>query len=431
MFIDPLARDYNEHGELVALCDISRVRMDYHRRRLMQEYHYHDVPMYLAADYEHMLHETKPDVVIVCTMDSTHHEYIIRALHAGCDVVTEKPMTTDEEKCRAISAAVEETQRNVRVTFNGRWQPGTGKVRELIQSKIIGDIKAVNLEYLLDTSHGADYFRRWHATKAYSGGLLVHKSTHHFDFVNWWLDAIPEEVFAYGSLGFYGKANAISRGDASLTHYERYSDMNEAQTDPFALRLDEASLQVLYRDAEDETGYIRDRNVFRDGIDIEDTMALLVRYRTGAILTYSLVAYSPLEGFRASFTGDRGRLEYSELYHPHIIRGQGDAELSREHAAAGGPHISLRVLPMFHKAYEVPIQLAAGGHGGGDPLLQEQVFSPDAPPDSKNRNAGHEQGAASILIGIAANHSMGSGQPIKINDLYPLRPDAGRLSELV
>jgi predicted dehydrogenase len=41
-------------------------------------------------------------------------------------------------------------------------------------------------------------FRRWHRKLDNSGGLLVHKSTHHFDIVNWWLDDEPEEVFAFG-----------------------------------------------------------------------------------------------------------------------------------------------------------------------------------------------------------------------------------------
>ena len=49
-----------------------------------------------------MVRETRPDVVIVTTKDATHDQYIIRAMELGCDVMTEKPMTTDEEKCRAI-----------------------------------------------------------------------------------------------------------------------------------------------------------------------------------------------------------------------------------------------------------------------------------------------------------------------------------------
>jgi predicted dehydrogenase len=432
MFIDPLVRDYKDNCELVGLCDASLVRANYHRERLKSDYGYHDVPVFPASDFEKMVHETRPDVVIVCTMDATHHEYIIKALHLGCDVVTEKPMTTDDEKCRAIFQAVEETGRSVRVTFNYRWSAGCTKVRELIQNGTIGNVKAVNLEYMLDTSHGADYFRRWHSTKECSGGLLVHKSTHHFDLVNWWINSIPQEVFAFGDLAFYGKENAVARGDEKLTRYDRYTGVEEAKDDPFALQLNEGSGKAIYKDAEEESGYIRDQNVFRAGINIEDMMGVLVKYRSGVLLTYSLTAFNPIEGFRVHFVGDKGRIEYSEMHTSHIIQGQSDEELGEQQKSKAEEPIRLVVYPMFSKEpYKVPIQLSAGGHGGGDPLIQEQIFSDNPPQEIFGRNAGHEQGAASILIGVAGNRSIATGQRVSINDLCQLKPGAKKLDELV
>ena len=47
------------------------------------------------------------------------------------------------------------------------------------------------------------------------------------------------------------------------------------------------------------------------------------------------------------------------------------------------------------------------------------------------RSAGHEQGAASLLIGAAANQSIASGQPVDLDDLLHLKPAALRLSELM
>jgi predicted dehydrogenase len=433
MFIDPLVRDYPQYAELVGLCDVSPTRANYHRERLQADYGYHDVPTYAAADFDRMIAETNPDVVIVCTMDSVHHEYIVRALDLGCDVVTEKPMTTDEEKCRAIVEAVERSGKHVRVSFNYRWTPGTTKVRELLASGVIGDIKHVNLEYQLNTSHGADYFRRWHSQKECSGGLLIHKSTHHFDLVNWWIDSIPSEVFAFGDLRFYGKENAIARGDEAYTGYERYSDAGDdvKEKDPFAFSMDRPSLKSLYSDAEAESGYVRDKNVFRAGINIEDTMSVLVKYRTGIVLTYSLVAYSPLEGYRVTFSGDRGRLEYTEMHASHIIAGQSDTELAKEQKEGGGHKLHIRVIPHFQEGYTVEVQAAEGSHGGGDKLIQEQIFSPNPPEESMGRGAGHEQGAASILIGVAANKSIATGEKVQIDDLCPLRPEAKHLSELV
>src|SRR6187431_3557694 len=104
----------------------------------------------------------------VCSSD-----LIVRALHAGCDVITEKPMTTDAAKCRAILDAVAATGKRVRVAFNYRWAPFRTKVKELLAAGTIGRVRSITLEYMLDTNHGADYFRRWHAEAATSGTLLV------------------------------------------------------------------------------------------------------------------------------------------------------------------------------------------------------------------------------------------------------------------
>ncbi len=421
MFIDPLAKEYREYGDLVGLCDLSLIRANYHRNRLKQQYAYGDIPTYSSDDFERMIREQHVDTVIVCTIDSTHHQYIIKALECGCDVITEKPLTTDARKCSEIFAAIERSGKNVRVAFNARWIPASTKVREVIASGVIGEVKAVNMEYQLDTSHGADYFRRWHATKEFSGGLQIHKSTHHFDLVNWWIDAIPEEVFAYGGLKFYGKQNAIARDQESLTSYERYTGVEAAAADPFALTLENERFQQLYADAEAESGYIRDRNVFRDDIDIEDTLSVLVKYRTGVQLTYSLLAYSPHEGVRVSFNGDKGRIEYLHMSNLRPVDGEDESQRIFQ---------TLRVIPHFENGYDVDIPNAKGGHGGSDPQLQEQMFHPEPQTDKWQRDASHEQGAASMLIGVAINQSIATGQPVSINELYPLRPQVQRLGEL-
>ena len=139
----------------------------------------------------------------------------------------------------------------------------------------------------------------------------MHKATHHFDLINWWIDSIPQTVYAQGDLLFYGRENAAARGETYS--YDRYTGEEAAADDPFALSLDsDETLQNLYLNAEADSGYLRDRNVFGDNITAEDTMSVTARYRNGIILSYSLLAYSPWEGYRAAVTGDRG---------PHRSRG--------------------------------------------------------------------------------------------------------------
>ncbi|GHO59097.1 Gfo/Idh/MocA family oxidoreductase [Ktedonobacter robiniae] len=419
MFIDALITTYRDVAELVAFCDLSQVRMDWYNQHLQTLAGLPPLPTYHAEQFDEMIAETHPDTVIVTTIDATHHLYIIRAMESGCDVITEKPMTTSAEKMRAIFQTIERTGRSLRVSFNYRYAPAYTRFRELVMQGAVGKPLAVDFSWILDTNHGADYFRRWHREKQHSGGLLVHKATHHFDLVNWWIASYPQQVFALGDLSFYGKQNAEARGEQYA--YERYTGVPEADNDPFALTLENNEMfRGLYRAAENETGYLRDRNVFGEPITIEDTMCVTARYRNGVLLSYCLVTYAPWEGLRVAITGTKGRIEMDIVENVNHLQGNGEARMN----ASKGPFKSARIraYPMFALPYDVEVPTGDGGHGGADPILLEQLFSPTPPADPFNRAASHIDGAASILVGIASNESMRTGKMVVVDDLFVL-PD--------
>lgn len=330
-------------------------------------------------------------------------------MELGCNVITEKPMTIDEKRAKAIIETQKRTGKEVRVSFNYRYAPHNTKVRELLMDGVIGDVFSVHFEWFLNTSHGADYYRRWHRNKENSGGLLVHKATHHFDLVNFWLDTQPETVFAMGGLNFYGRNNAEKRGTKEF--YYRCYGSDVAKNDPFYLDMENnPQLKALYLDAEYEDGYIRDKSVFSEEISIEDTMGVMVRYKNNAILTYSLNSYLPLEGFRVAFNGSKGRLEL-EVFEKFYISAAGKIE---DEGAVASRKIT--VYPMFDTPYEVSIEDAKGSHGGGDQILLEDIFG--TPKEDKfNRAANQVDGAMSILTGIAANKSINTGLPVEISSL--------------
>ena len=406
-FWRPIVSTYKDTSELVGFCDLNQTRMNYANRILKEEYNHEPVPTYPIEKFDDMVREQKADVVLVTSVDRTHHKYIIRAMELGCDVVTEKPMTTTAEKCQEILDAQKRTGRNIRVSFNYRYNPLHTKCREVIQDGIIGDVFSVHFEWLLDTRHGADYFRRWHRDKRNSGGLLVHKSTHHFDLVNFWIASEPKTVFAFGDLNFYGRENAENRGITKF--YNRATDNPAAKGDPFAATLySNPKWKALYLDAEHEDGYIRDQSVFSDGISIEDTMGVLVKYKSGAILTYSLNAFTPYEGYRIAFNGSKGRMELASIETPVFNEdGVMDSKSVKD---------NLRVFPMFGTAYDVEFTAGEGGHGGGDPVLQNDLFG--TPEEDKfHRAANHVDGAMSILTGIAANQAIATGRPVDVDTL--------------
>jgi predicted dehydrogenase len=410
MFYTAIVEEYTAHAELAAVCDRNPGRV--RRCQVVLAEAGVEARGYDDAGFEQMIAECRPDVVIITTMDATHDHYICRAMELGCDVITEKPMTIDAERCRRILETQRRTGRQCRVTFNYRYSPPRTQIKDLLMSGIIGDIVSVDFQWMLDTSHGADYFRRWHRNKANSGGLMVHKSTHHFDLVNWWLSSIPVSVYAEGQRRFYTPQTAERYG---LTHRgERCLTCTESGRCPFALDLREHPLLTsLYLDNEQYDGYFRDRCVFSPDIDIEDSMHLVVQYAGGARMTYSLHAFMPWEGYQVVFNGTKGRLEHKCQESVYI---NGDGRVPGELQSEG---TWTRIYPHFASGCTVDLWMGEGGHGGGDPVMLDDLFLPNPPADPYLRAADQRAGACSILTGVAANLSMHTGRAVEIATLLP------------
>jgi predicted dehydrogenase len=407
MYSRALVEFLSSERQLVGLCDANLGRLN--QRAAWASERGVQVKTYLPNEFDRMIAECKPDCVIVTTPDCFHDLYICRAMELGCDVITEKPMTIGAEKCQRILDTQRATGRKCTVTFNYRYSPPRTQVKDLLMSGVIGEVLSVDFHWLLDTRHGADYYRRWHRNKANSGGLMVHKATHHFDLVNWWLSTIPASVFASGSRNFYTPQTADRYG---LTRRgERCYGCAEAERCPFFLDLRNGDLRKLYLDHESYDGYYRDRCVFSPLIDIEDTMNVIVNYENGVKMSYSLNSFMPWEGYSVSFNGTRGRLEH-QCQETVYISGDGSVP-----GALRPDGTTINLYPHFKPAYAVEIWKAIGGHGGGDALMLTDIFDPAPEPDKYLRAADQRSGAYSILTGVAANQSMATGQLVMIDNL--------------
>ena len=176
------------------------------------------------------------------------------------------------------------------------------KIKELLHQQEIGPITSVDFNWYLNTYHGASYFRRWHGLKDSGGTLWVHKATHHFDLLNWWIDSDPMEVFAYGDLEHYG-SNSPFRG-------QNCRSCEFTSTCPYHWDITKSEHNMrLYVDHEHHDGYIRDNCLFRHQIDIYDKMSAQIKYANNVVVNYSLTTYSPYEGWKIAFNGMKGRIE--------------------------------------------------------------------------------------------------------------------------
>lgn len=412
-----LVEEYSDLLEFVALSDINPGRLEY-----AKEYMKVDCPTF--TNFEEAVTQTRPDLIIVTTKDSTHHEFIIKGLQMGCDVLTEKPLTTDEGKCQAILDAERASNKNLIVGFNYRWSPYMTKIKEVLMEEAVGKITSVDFHWYLNTYHGASYFRRWHGLRESGGTLWVHKATHHFDLLNWWIDSDPEEVFAYGDLELYG-SNGPFRGPNC-----RSCDHKNECKFYWDITKDQRSMK-LYVENEKYDGYIRDNCLFREEINIYDKMSAQIKYANNVVVNYSLTTYSPFEGWRIAFNGTKGRVE-AWLDIPY----QSSESLSQDelHAAEMNQKLEeeMRYEPMIvHNVWEdfkvINVGSERGGHGGGDKRLHDKIFKDPNAPDPYKHAAGVRDGAMSCLIGIAARKSIESREPIRIAELTDLEPRATRL----
>lgn len=403
--------DYSAHGTLVAALDSDEQRaQDF--VALLQEADPSVKAPVVYTDIDALIAEAKPDALIVATPDDTHEQYVLAGLKAGLRVIVEKPMTSTAAAAARVLEAERRSDGEVLVTHNLRYTARHRLIKQLLLEGAVGRVVQVNLQYFVDVRHGASYFLRWNRQRMRSGGLSVHKSTHHIDLVNWWLGAEPEYVVADGGRAYYGPDSPHRPlGDdgqplvgRALRERDPYfqaqhgsgafpDDADEARTGLFGL-----SYHEQYPAGHDE--YLYD-----DVIDIEDHFSALIGY-PGATLSYNINFSSPWEGYRLVIAGTHGQLETST---GRTVSGE---------AMPGTDQVIVR--PLFDEARVVPIEHVRGGHEGADPLLRRDLFEGVTPEsEALGMVASSREGAVAVAAGEALWRSIIERRIVTIEELLP------------
>ncbi len=416
MFVLPLlgggdgVEDQSMHGTLVAIVDNDAERVAAFNATRPEA-----VLFYQPEDFARMIDEVAPDAVIVAGPDHTHVEYILAALARDIDVITEKPMVTTAADAAAVLAAEQASRASVLVTHNLRYTGRHRQIKQMLRDGLVGRITHVELAYHVDTVHGASYFYRWNRQRALSGGLSVHKSCHHFDLVNWWLEDVPQQVFAYGGLNYYGPdspynpsrrdglAYSVPEQKARNPYHQRWAATEDLPEDDHRTpRVGAYGLPYPAQYPPSKPLYI-----FDEEIDIEDTYTSLVRYRGGASLAYTIDFSSPWSGYRLAINGTHGRIEASYGF----LRGVG--ELPDTH--------TITYYPLFGPRQVHDVNETAGGHDGADPLVRHDVFAgPSHQSVELGLVASSLEGAYAVALGEGVWRSVTDNRPYDVAELLGL-----------
>jgi len=398
LFGRELLRDFGDHVELVGMMDVNPGRL-----RFADGFVGAGCPVF--TDLREMIRKQKPEALIIASVDSVHHQNIIDGMEMGCDIICEKPLTTDEHKAQAIIDVQKRTGRKMVVTFNYRYPPYRAKMKELIMGGLVGQINTVDFHWNINHSHLNRYMQRWHGEMQHSGSLWIHKSSHHFDLINWYLNSEPQQVYAHSYLDRFGRRGPF-RGN-------NCRDCQHTAKCPYYWDiLQQPLLKGLYVDNEHYDGYIRDNCVFRRNIDTFERHSAVIKYMNGVMVNYSLTGDTDFDGYWVAFNGTKGRLEarlegypvkdYAEMVFTPIER------------------FTDRKPQIFR------VDLIDDGYWGGDALMMDHLLVNPDKPDPLGQKAFLRDGIMSVLPGIAARRSALTGKPVDIKGLTSIEPQAFR-----
>lgn len=149
------------------------------------------------------------DAVIIATPDDVHHGPCMKALEAGYHVLLEKPIAQSERECTDILKQARKHQRIVAVCHVLRYAPYFEALREVIRSGRIGQVVSIQHLEPIGAYHMAHSYVRgnWHNSRK-TTPIIVAKSCHDIDILQWITGRRYKEIVASGGLAFFRPENA-------------------------------------------------------------------------------------------------------------------------------------------------------------------------------------------------------------------------------
>ena len=303
--------------EIAAVMDVKESALDKFKEKLPNASYY--------TDYNKLLAQKDLDAVFICSPDNCHEEQAVAALKAGKAVFLEKPMAITIEGCDRILRTAYETGTKLFVGHNMRYFPVILKMKEIIDSGVIGEIQCGWCRHFI--SYGGDaYFRDWHSEQKNTTGLLLQKGAHDIDVMHWLMGSYTKRVVGMGMLSVYNRCARRSPDTEGCALW------SSAQYPPLT-----------------QTG-------FSPVIDVEDHNMVMMQLENGAQAVYMQCHYAPDAERNYTFIGTKGRIENiadSGDAHIHVWTSRGSRQ---------APDIVYHVKPV------------AGTHGGADPVTVQNFL---------------------------------------------------------
>ena len=321
------------------------------------------------SDYHEMLKRKDIGAVFISTPDFLHEEMAIDTLKAGKAVYLEKPMAISIEGCDRILRTAMDTGSKLFIGHNMRHYPSILKMKEILDSGIIGEIQAAWCRHFVAYG-GEAYFRDWHSERRFTNGLLLQKGSHDIDVIHWLLGSYTKKVVGMGMLSVFNRCKR---------------------------RLPDEPVDRK------KGGYwpSLEREYFSPIIDVEDHNMILMQMENGAQAAYLQCHYTPDAERNYTFIGTSGRIENI-----------GDAGSCQIHVWTSRGRRSEPDIVYHLKPVE-------GNHGGADgPAVQNFI---DFVRLGTKTNTSPIAARNAVAVGVLGHESMRNGCIPK--DIPPLSND--------
>ena len=314
--------------------------------------------VFTTNDYREILKIKEIEAVFITSPDFLHEEHALAALNAGKAVYLEKPMAITIEGCDKLLKTAMETKTKLFLGHNMRHFPVILKMKEIIDSGLIGEIQSGWCRHFI--AYGGDaYFRDWHSEQKNTTGLLLQKGAHDIDVMHWLMGTYTKSVVGMGMLSIYDKCKRRPASEAGCAKW------SNGQWPPL-----------------EQTG-------FSPVIDVEDHNMIMMQMENGAQASYMQCHYTPDSERNYTFIGTKGRIENI-----------GDSGKCEVHAWT--QRGSRQTPDIVYNIKEVE-----GGHGGADSGIVPSFL--DFVRYGKKTNTSPIAARNSVAVGVLGHKSMRSG----------------------
>ena len=393
--------DLPEQFQVVAVAE----PRDSRRERIQQK---HNLPDNMCfTDYKPLLALGKiADIALIATMDRDHFEPAMMAIDLGYDLMLEKPITPTPEECIALTENAKKHGVRVVICTVLRYTPLFIKLKEIIDSGRIGRVMSINHEECVEFVHQSHSFVRgnWGNSER-SSVMLLQKSCHDIDILQWLLGKKCKKVQSFGSLSYFTAENAPEGaperciegcpvGDTCI--YNSVKLYLESDSNWFR----SAATKLVKSTDEDVKKSLLESNygkcVFHCDNDVVDHQTVNMLFEDDVTVTFTMNAFN---------TGGR----YINIYG---TKGEIRAALKGD--------APIRVYDIVSKeTEEIPssgTDGVLGGHGGGDAGIVRTLYSYMVGEYNGVSVPTIEESCYNHLITFAAEHARNTGTVVDVEE---------------